>query len=412
VDATPTRTTHARAVPAAPKVARWHGSSALMKALRYYASKPRFLLAGQLGKRYPVGMLPLRLERVEVPPLRPGWSRVQVRLAGICGSDLGLLFGKVSPRLSPFFSYPAILGHEIVGEIDGSRVVVNPLLGCRERGLEACEYCRRGESNLCLNVAEGPLAPGGLLGYCRDVPGGWAQTTLVRGERLFTIPDSVPDERAILTEPLAVVLRGLQLAFSDRGGHRWPSRILVIGAGSIGLLTVLALRLVGFTGELHVVARYPAQADLARAFGASNVHSDARAAAGAVGAKSYRAVIGPPALRGGFSAVIDAAGSASSLDEGSWLTREGGTLLLLGAPGSLRHDFSPHWFHELKFLGSYTYSDTEFGEAVALLSEAEGIERVVTNRYPLEEWRAALGAVQSRQALKAVFDPRSGSKNG
>jgi Zn-dependent alcohol dehydrogenase len=97
-----------------------------------------------------------------------------VRLAGVCGSDLALLFGKNSPRLSPFFSFPAVLGHEILGEVDGVRVAVNPTTSCRERGLSPCDACVRGHDNLCANAAEGPLAAG-LIGYNRDLPGGWGR---------------------------------------------------------------------------------------------------------------------------------------------------------------------------------------------------------------------------------------------
>ena len=128
------------------------------QALRYHPSVPRFLLAGTLGKRAPVRVAPLRLVQLEPPRPRPGWRRVTVRLSGICGSDMALLFGANSPRLSPFFSFPAVLGHEVLGEVEGSRVAVNPILACRERGHDPCSACRRGD-NLCANAAEGSPAP-------------------------------------------------------------------------------------------------------------------------------------------------------------------------------------------------------------------------------------------------------------
>jgi threonine dehydrogenase-like Zn-dependent dehydrogenase len=371
-----------------------------VNALRYYASIPRYLLAGWLGKRYPVRALPLKLEAVALPSPRPGWQRVAVRLAGICGSDLGLLFGKNSPRLSPFFSFPAVLGHEILGEAEGTRVAVNPLLACRERELEPCEACRRGDDNACLNLTEGAFAPG-FLGYCRDLPGGWGEALVAHQGRLVPVADRVPDERAVLAEPLAVVLRALRLAFAT-----WPRRLLVIGMGSLGLIALKAVRLLGFAGELHAVARYPVQAEMARALGASQVHAGAAQAAAAVGAKRYPALLGPPAWRGGFEGVIDAAGSRASLDEAVWAAREGGTVLLLGAPGSLRHDFSPHWFREVALIGSYTYREADFREAVALLGDALGLEALVTHRLALAAWPAALGALRARRALKVVFDPR------
>lgn len=371
-----------------------------MKALRYHASIPRYLLAGRLGKRYPVPWLPLKLVELQPPEPPPGWCRVAVRLAGICGSDLGLLFGNNSPRLSPFFSFPAVLGHEVVGEVDGTRVALNPLIACRERGFKPCEACRSGQDNACLNLTQGAFAPG-FIGYCRDLPGGWSESLIAPEDRLIAINDDIPDERAVLLEPLAVVRRGLRLAFTS-----WPQRLLVVGMGSIGLLTIKALRLLGFAGELHAVARYPAQAAMARQLGASQVHAATAEAAVAVGASRYPALIGPPAWRGGFEAVIDAAGSSASLDEAAWATREGGTLLLLGAPGNIRHDFLPYWFREVRLVGSYAGSATDFSEAAALLPDAKGLEAVVTHRFALAEWRQALSTLRSRRALKVVFDPR------
>lgn len=378
-----------------------------MQALRFYASIPRYLLAQRLGKRYPVHRLPLRLEKVEVPSERPGWTRVQVRSCGVCGSDLALLYGKNSPRNSGFFSFPAVLGHEILGEVAGSRVAVNPLISCHERELPLCSFCARGEDNLCRNVAEGQLSPGDLIGFCRDLPGGWGETVLARPERLHAIPDAVPDTRAVLAEPLAVVLRGLRLIFRQGDRLIWPSRVLVIGAGSIGLIAVKVLRILGFAGELHVVARYPLQADMARSFGASHLHASVKEASLAVRAKPYPAIIGPPGWRGGFEVVIDAAGSSSSLREASWATQEGGALLLLGAPGSLRHDFTPYWFREIRLQGSWIYNPDDFADAVKLLSEAHGLEQLVTHQFPITAWGDALTVLSQRKALKVLFTPPS-----
>jgi len=379
-----------------------------VKALRYYTSVPRYLLAGRLGKRFPVPWLPLNLVELRPPEPPPGmavataspWRRVAVRLAGICGSDLSLLYGKNSPRLSPFFSFPAVLGHEVVGEFEGTRVALNPLIACRERGCEPCTACHSGQDNVCLNITQGPFAPG-FIGYCRDLPGGWGESLIAPQDRLIAINDGIPDERAVLLEPLAVVRRGLRLAFPS-----WPEQLLVIGMGSIGLLTIKALRLLGFAGELHAVARYPAQAAMARQFGASYVHSATAEAAAATGASKHPAILGPPAWRGGFAAAIDAAGSSASLDEAVWATREGGTVLLLGAPGNLRHDFSPYWFREIRLIGSFAGAPPDFSDAAALLPDAKGLEALVTHRFPLAEWPSALRTLRERKALKVVFDPR------
>ncbi len=371
-----------------------------MKALLYFPSIPRYLLARAVGKRYPVGALPLRLAELPEPDPPPGFVRARVRMAGICGSDLALLYGKNSPRLSPFFSFPAVLGHEILAEYGGTRVAVNPLLACADRGLEPCPACRRGEEGLCQNVAEGALAPG-MLGYHKELPGGWGEYVWARPERLVEVPPAVPDARAVLAEPLAVVLRGIRRDF-PRG---FPEAVLVVGAGTIGLLAVRLLRELGFSGRLDVVARRPIQAELARALGASGVYRRAAEALADVGARRYRPLLGAPVFRGGYPAVIEAAGTAKSLDEAAWGAAEGGTVLLLGAAGEVRHDFSPHWFSELTWVGSYTYSPKDFADAVAMLPALSGLERLVGGAYPLFAWPEAIRAAVSRRAVKVVFSP-------
>jgi len=375
-----------------------------MKALVYFPSIPRYLMARTLGKRYPVGGLPLKLTELPEPEPPEGFVPVRVRLAGVCGSDLALLYGKNSPRLSPFFSFPAVLGHEILGEYAGSRVAVNPLLACADRGLDPCPACRRGEEGLCRNVAEGRLAPG-MLGYHRELPGGWGERVVVRPDRLVEVPDGVPDARAVLAEPLAVVLRGIRRAFRREHGYAFPSKVLVIGAGTIGLLTVRVLRELGFSGRLDVVARRRVQAELAAVLGASRVHSRAEEALAGVGARKYRPVLGAPVWRGGYGAVIEAAGSPKSLDEAAWGTEEGGTVLLLGAASEVRHDFSPHWFAELTWVGSYTYAARDFADAVAMLPGLEGLERLVGGVYPLTAWPQAIRTAARRWAVKVVFSP-------
>ncbi|WP_038057497.1 zinc-dependent alcohol dehydrogenase [Thermus amyloliquefaciens] len=361
-----------------------------MKALLYTPSLPRFFAARALGKRFPKGLLPLRLAEVPLPE-REGFLRVRVRLSGVCGSDLALLHGKSPPSISPFFSFPAVLGHEILGEVEGSLVAVNPLLACADRGLAPCPACQRGEEGLCQNVAEGALAPG-MLGYNRDLPGGWGEWILARPERLYPIPEGVPEGRAVLAEPLAVVLRGLGKL------HPWPEEILVLGMGTLGLLAVRLLRALGFSGKVHAVAKYPDQAERALAFGADRVYGSAKEAL-EDRARRYRYLLFE-GYRGGYEAVVEASGSGAGFRQALTLAQEGGRVLLLGAPGLEWADLSPFWFKEVALSGSYTYTREEFAQAVALLPELGGLERLVAGAFPLEAWREALKAQG-----KALFRP-------
>ncbi|MBC7221956.1 zinc-binding dehydrogenase [Candidatus Bipolaricaulota bacterium] len=370
-----------------------------MKALVYSASVPRYLLAQLLGKRMPLSLLPLRLKEIPEPEPPPDWERGKVLLSGICGSDLALLFGKSSPSLAPFFSFPAVLGHEIVAEVGGVRAAINPLLTCRERGLPLCWACEKGEDALCQNVAEGEIAPG-MLGYHRDLPGGWGERIVVHPARVHPLPSDVPTERGLLAEPLAVVLRGLRLVSLDKN-----EPVLVLGAGTMGLLSLAALKLLGHSGEIHVVARHRLQAQMAQDLGAASVHLSAEEAAKLLGAKNYSAPLGHVAWRGGFPFIIDAAGTKTSLNQALWSVREGGTILLLGAPGKVKLDLSPLWFRGIRIIGTYTYSDQDFKRALEFLRDAKSLERLVTHTFPLSDYLSAFRTVLTRRGIKVAFRP-------
>jgi threonine dehydrogenase-like Zn-dependent dehydrogenase len=392
------------------------GSRVLMRGLLFTPSIPRYAAAKLLGKRYPARALSLQLATLPEPERPAGFERLKVRLSGICGSDLALLYGKQAPTLSGMFSFPAILGHEILAELGGVRVAVNPVLACLERGLPDCPACARGDDHLCLNVAEGNFGPG-MLGFCKDLGGGWAQRMVAHRERIFPIAESVPDERAVLTEPAAVVLHGLRQAWGESKPRtkpeihhmnwrmNWPAQVLVIGAGTIGLLAVKMLRVLGFEGSLWAVARHPRQAELARQLGANQVFPSTQAAQQAAGARRYRGILGSTAWRGGFEGVVEASGSPGGLQEASWAVQEGGRVLLLGAPATTFHDFSPYWFREIGLIGSYAYSWDDFAQTVKLLPEMEGVEAMVTHQFGLEAWPEAIKTAVRRRGVKVVFRP-------
>lgn len=409
------------AAPAQSLTRQGAGSQVLMRGLLFTPSIPRYVAAKLLGKRYPPRALSLQLAILPEPERPPGFERLKVRLAGICGSDLALLYGKQAPTLSGMFSFPAVLGHEILAELGGVRVAVNPVLSCLERGLPDCPACTRGDDHLCASVAEGNFAPG-MIGFCRSLGGGWAQRMVAHRERIFPIDEQVPDERAVLTEPAAVVLHGLRQAwgkgrlptglrpnpeglYGSADSMDWPAQILVIGAGTIGLLAIKMLRVLGFEGPLYAVARHHRQAELARVFGANQIFPSTQAAQQAMGARRYRGILKANSWRGGFEGVVEASGSPGGLQEASWAVLEGGRVLLLGAPATALHDFSPYWFREIGLFGSYAYSWDDFAQTVKLLPELNGIETMVTHQFGLEAWPEAIRTAVTRRGIKVVFKP-------
>ena len=390
-----------------------------------------------IGGRIPAvtgGWMPwLALSSYPTPGLPgPDWVRIRPTLAGICGTDTSLLTGRASPILSPFASFPAILGHEVVGVVEeagagagvaaGQRVVVDPIISCFVRGLDPCVACRDGLPALCRRAAEGSLSPGMLIGYCRDLPGAWSEAMLAHATQLYPVPDAVSDEAAVLVEPLACSLHAVLSARPAAG-----EKVLVVGGGTIGLGVLVALRLVDPEADVTVVVRHTRQAALAANLGASRVVLDRdgagpqRAAVEVTGARRHRPIVGREVLTGGFDLVFDGVGSRDSVDASLRVVAPRGRLVLLGTAGELEHlDLTLAWARELRVIGSYVYGREAslpgephtFDYLLDRLAQPEAppVAELVTHRFGLDRWREALAVATGRRrhaSIKVVFDHAS-----
>lgn len=400
-----------------------------MLALELFRSIPRYVAARAAGSRMPgllVGpMAPVRLVTRDEPSVRhAGWARVRPLLSGICGSDLGAVTGSTSLYFSALVSMPFVPGHEVVGELlddcddlpRGARVVLDPVLACAARGLAPCPSCASGRANLCGHVTVGHVSPGLQTGFCRDTGGGWGEQLVAHRSQLHAVPDGLDDERAVLVEPLACAVQLARRAKVAPG-----DRVLVSGAGAVGLFATLALRELTDAGRITVIAKHPRQGDLARAFGATDVASPDEAMRavrrstralrvapqGLPGPVSRLAGGAGEMLLGGVDVAIDAVGSTGSLDMVLRSTRAGGRVVLSGMPAPA--DLSPAWFRELEVAGSYASTGDAFEVAMQLAQQAP-LDEVVGGRYPLHRWREALDHAHSAGRLGAVkvcFDVRS-----
>ncbi|MGH7544019.1 MAG: zinc-dependent alcohol dehydrogenase [Gemmatimonadota bacterium] len=397
-----------------------------MLAVRYVRSVPRWLAARHGASRWPrlldSPLSPVRLEDVDPPALPgPGWVRVKPLLSGICGSDLATVTAQGTTYFSPFVSTPFVLGHEIVGVVEengrearrfpvGDRVVIHPPLHCAVRGIaDPCVACRAGETSHCLNVTAGELSAGIQTGYCRDTGGGWSSSLVAHELQLWPVPPGVPDEAAVLIEPYSCCLHAV-----ERAGSLDPAwTLLVIGCGSIGLLTIAALRASGFGGRVVAVAKYPHQAERARGLGADDIVPPANrpGLGGAVGATLHEPELGPPSAVGGADVTFDCVGTGATLDDAIRFTRPRGAVIVVGMPGLPDGiDWTAMWHKELDVRGSYTCSDETFGRAVRdVAAGAARLAPLVTGRFRLEDYgdalRSALDA--GRQGhVKLVFEPR------
>ena len=394
-------------------------------------SIPRYLLMRVASKRIKTletgRFSPLQLEEIKEPELpTPEWVRVRPLLSGICGSDLGTLSAENSAYFSPIISPPFVMGHEIFGVVAednsgfhaGERVVVEPALGCRVRGMEPpCPYCASGRYALCLNVAKGDISAGIQTGFCHDTGGGWSRGTLVvHPSQLYRVPEAVPDEAAVAVEPLACAVHA---ALKSAPGPDDTS--LVLGAGSVGLFTVAALRHLTEAGRIICVAKHDRQRNEALRLGADEVvhpKDTYTTLPTTLGTEAYKPELGKPVVMGGADRVYECVGAPATIEDAARLTKPGGEATLVGMPGAKSGlDLTALWYKEIHLIGSYAYGAEEYdGEKTSSfdlalrLAPEIGLEKMVGPRFRLEEYGKAVAAARSagrKGNVKVVFDHRA-----
>jgi threonine dehydrogenase-like Zn-dependent dehydrogenase len=374
------------------------------------------------------------------PPELPGrdWVRVRTTMAGICGSDLALLAQKQPPDsiLQAFSSMPAGFGHENLAAVEeagpdvdrswiGRRVCVEPTLGCTARGIEPpCASCREGRFGACMNFAAPGgrygLPPGTSIGYNARTGGSFGEAFVAHVSQLVPVPDAIGDELAILTDPAACALHAALRADLGASG-----RVLVYGAGVLGLALIACLRAIGFAGRIEALDVQDWLGELARGLGADEFVKLPRptrqrfeAVAARTGATVQRARFGNHMLSGGYDAVFECTGARSSIDESLRWTRSGGKVVLVGTGHGRGVDLTPIWFTELTVIGAYgrqieTFAGRRIGtyQLVHELMAAGKLPlgRLLTHKFRLEDYREAFWAGLNKSAYKAVkvaFDLR------
>ncbi len=405
-----------------------------MRAIRFHYRPVRYLLTRALSGRWPaIAWSPLGCVQLDdvSPPRLPGpeWVRVATSVSGICGSDLSAVTAHDSFTLEPFGAFPFTFGHENVGVIAevgdavadwavGERVVVSPMLSCRQRGIDPmCSACRSRDYGLCTRTRDGVTGGGPMIGYSPGTGGGWSDEFVAHRTQLFR-PGALSDDVAVLTDPLASALRPVLLHPPADGDS-----VLVIGAGTIGLLTVAALRATGWDGSLAVLGRHAAQAELARKAGATAVFRSRDAlyewAGSQPGATRYRPTLAAPFVEGGPSLVFDTVGSAGTFQDALSLTRGSGRIVLVGGAARAKLDLTRLWYRHLTVAGIFAYGPVPWrgGECdvyEATLDLLQSEDRfaslgLVTHTFAIRDFRSALAVALDKGrtgSIKVVFRPR------
>ena len=394
-----------------------------MKALVFERDVPRFAAAKVLSKLAPSrahGAGPLRLNERAPDPHLPGsdWVRLRPRLSGICGSDLATVQGTSSRYFEPIVSFPFVPGHEVVADTDdGARVVLEPVLGCVTRGISpVCGACAAGDLGRCERLTFGALRPGLQSGFCCDTGGGWSTAMVAHPSQLHVVPADMSDEAAAMVEPAACAIHAA-LAPGLLGGANSGTVASVIGAGTIGLLTICALMKYNPVQQLIVAARHPEQHQWARSFGATAI-VDPSALTRTVRRATGSMAIGDGAierLTGGCDVVFDCVGSNESISQALAVVRPGGRIVLVGMPATVTVDLTPLWHREVALIGAYAYGvepsvggRRTFDLALELAASAN-LGQLVSATYTLDRYDDAIAhaaAAGRRGAAKICFDLR------
>lgn len=310
----------------------------------------------------------LRLEEVPRPEPGPDEALIRVGMNGLCGSDIHFF---ESGELGPYrVTKPYIPGHEASGVVvhaaksgigpkEGARVAIEPGVPCRR-----CEWCKSGRYNLCTEVVFMSAPP---------VNGTFAEFAAVAADFAHSIPDSVGDEEAAFIEPLSVALQAVK-----RCGFSAGLTAAVVGAGPIGLVTVLSLAAFG-ASAIYVLDTLDHRLELARRLGATDCYNVARQDATSLLATATAGRL--------VDAVFDTAGNSSACASTPLLCRRGGVVTLVGWPELRDVPFPIEEVleRELDVRGVNRYCNT-FPLAVSLLAAGKiDVAPLVSHRFPFAD---------------------------
>ncbi|WP_285727591.1 zinc-dependent alcohol dehydrogenase [Psychromicrobium xiongbiense] len=320
------------------------------------------------------------IEQVERPVAGEGEVLVRSTVVGICGSDMHAAHGR-----HPFMSLPFRPGHEVVGVIEavgpevdssllGQRIVVEPNLPCGH-----CEQCQEGRYNICSTLE--------VFGC--QTPGGMADVFTIAADRVVPLPDDLEDQWAALIEPFSTPMHAVRRAGDLRG-----RRVVVIGAGPIGLFTMIA--------ALHAGAERVVVADLLESKRERAVRLGACGAFDPTAddaAQQARAALG-----GDAHVVFDCVSRESTVHLAIEVLSKGGSLMTIGVPaGRTVVDLDLVQDRELQILGNLMFVRSDVLASIELLSTKPfPFEELVTGTFSLADAALAFQASDDPEQVKVL----------
>ncbi|ADQ45477.1 Alcohol dehydrogenase GroES domain protein [Caldicellulosiruptor kronotskyensis 2002] len=313
---------------------------------------------------------------------------VAVKCVGICGSDIHYYeHGKIGNYV---VEKPLILGHEASGEVIsigrnvkkfnvGDKVVIEPGATCGK-----CEYCKSGRYNLCPDVKFLATPP---------VDGALCEYLAVKEDYLFKIPDNIEYDVATLVEPLSVGIHG-----AIRGNVKLGDKVLILGLGPVGLLTILAVKAFG-ASQIIAVDVQPLRLNAAKELGATHI----------INAKdsNYKQLILEATQNVGPDVTFETAGSKETSILAFEITKRGGRIVLIGLlpDNEVSVNINSIVDNEYNVYGVFRYANT-YRKAIEVLSNnLDKVKKLITHRFKFDEAIQAFEFVRGNKdkCIKAVI---------
>ena len=309
----------------------------------------------------------MAIEEEDIPKLRKGCVLVKIEYNGICGSDVHFYKdGRVGDCV---LREPFVLGHEVAGTVTeaaddvtglkpGDRVALEPGYGCGR-----CEFCKTGRYNLCPDVQFFAAPP---------VRGALQEYVVHPADMCFRLPDHVSTMEGALVEPLAVGLHATSLGEVTLG-----QSVVILGAGCIGLVTMLAARARG-AADIVVVDLHEKRLEYARTMGATHtIRADGTDVAARI----------EESLGGGPDVVFETAGSPVTIAQTAYIAKRGGTVVLVGmaSQSEVNYNFFQLMEKEAVVKCVFRYRNLYPRAIAAIASGSINVRQIVTHEFELEE---------------------------
>ena len=326
------------------------------------------------------------LDNIEIPTSKEGNVIIKVNSCGICGSDIHYWTVGAPKGL--------VMGHEFAGEIVDPGARTDLKIGDRVTGLpispcDDCEACQTGNFQYCKKTWDR------AVGLSLDTPGGYAEYTSCRADMIRKIPDNVTDDEAAMTEPSAVALHAINLANIKVG-----NKVLIIGAGIIGLMAAEFARLNG-ASYIAILETNEQRGKKAVNYGKVDEFYDAKDESTIPNLQTK--------TNGGFDIVIECCGSTPAVKEAIMCTKPGGTVVLVGV--SLSEVTIPTVvavMSEIKLQGAIAYTKKEFETCLDLISKKTiNVSKYIDAKVPLEKAQESFERLTSGtdDAIKIILKP-------